>query len=188
MNTILIEQSHLVLGSRSFSTRATFLEIVITVAKKLDSSFENPLLPMVLQELEKSRSWTTRIACLPSAEVFITAAFTFVLFLKPTITLYKAGLVSPFLSVQRHTLTSLISTEAITRCSLFAQLIDMVGSETETEIKIGALEVLMKTTLPDDKECRRLIPILSRQLSETLSLPLRDSLSPFIARLRNQVC
>lgn len=142
------------------------------------------LVPSILKQLELTRRWTTRISHLPNAQEFVVEAFSFVLLLQPSSTLHKAGLASPYLSVKRHALSSLVNADKIILESCSESLFELIGSEPS--VKVQAVRVAMEIDL-SERQCAQVLSALTQQCASTLCLPLRDALTPLIARIRNKV-
>lgn len=183
LSASLLHQRH------SFSVRATYLDIarVFTTLSALRSS---ALFDTVHLELDRSRSWASATAHLPSAENFVTALYLFALRYEPsTFLTLTSGLQSTFLSVQREALAHVesISTtsdgltilETLTETLLSLALDENVGSEC----RILAIDLMAKATLELLSDpaavCERLI---SRH-TDTVIVPLKEALLPLIARL-----
>lgn len=178
--------AHVFQSNRSFAIRTTFLQIaavVVNNSKFKESSHQ--LIPIIIEQLETTRRWSTRISHLPNAQELAAEAFSFVLLLQPSSTLYKAGLVSPHLSVKRHALSTLVNAEKTIRQSCWEILFNLISSEPS--IQVQAVRVAMEIDLPET-ECAKVSKALTQQYTETLCLPLRDALTPLIARIRNKVC
>lgn len=180
--------------AHSFSVRTTFIHISRIFA--ISSQIWSPTLKeAVHSQLEASRSWTNSFGHLPSAENFVTAAFELALTFDPSsTTLLQAGIASPYLSIQRKTLSILESLSKTEKGLKIVQdscgaLLDFVVLDSETaECRIQALGVISKLELGlDIAAATSLADKLIAQYDSTVIVPLKESLLPLLGKLVAQV-